>query len=496
MKKAIILFAMLPLLVALAASASEPVGSVASIEGKVTARDQDGLERTLGLGSPVFLGDRIITGPSSKVEIRFVDDSVLGQGEKSEMVINDYVYAPDRPEDNRSFLRLFKGVFRVVTDKITKLNPERFEVKTNYGTIGIRGCELAFDLTADVEQVAVIALHHAESVVVSMAEDVGQDVVVNRARSMDVTEDGILVNLSETEGLTQRPLATAEILNFNLATTPASVGAPAVPTGTGADAGKNSALQVEDAQSSSAGAVEQVSVVAAAKNRASDEQPVAATEPEADTVRSTSSSGSNASPDLPQTGPRELVAAGAGQDWSWSIWQQETSDLVGNTPVSTLTHGNSIRGDQLGSLEFAAIAQGGNVYNLNGSGSAGAVVSQGSEARVLQGVVDMNVRVGLGIVPSWSGDFQLGSSQGDALAFDVDGGVQGGSLTMGNLNAYNLNAFGSTHGSPSGASVGGFLVGPGIADPANPISGGVVEFEFDHGAGGPHVVGAGGADLR
>ena len=129
-----------------------------------------------------------------------------------------------------------------------------------------------------------------------------------------------------------------------------------------------------------------------------------------------------------------------------------------------------------------------------GSGTAGAVVQQGSAARVLEGTTDLNVRVGVGIAPTWRGDFDLSNAGGDALGFDVDGNIEDGRLELGSLNSYSLDAFGSHgQGSLTKQNVEGILVGPGTG--ADPITGAAVGFEFEHGPDGPKVKGAGGADL-
>jgi hypothetical protein len=90
----------------------------------------------------------------------------------------------------------------------------------------------------------------------------------------------------------------------------------------------------------------------------------------------------------------------------------------------------------------------------------------------------------------------MANAQGDALSFNADGAIDAGKLNMQNLNAYSLQAFGSGHGAGtlSKQNVGGAVVGPGTG--AAPISGALIDFEFQHGPGGPGAKGSGGADLR
>ena len=145
--------------------AQEAVGQVTALEGRATAVDTRLNLRTLQLSDDVFLHDLIQTDAGAKIQIKFIDGSLLGQGERSQIRINTYVFNPAGRKKPRAGLRLLKGVFRLITDKITRQNPEGYEVETNYGTIGIRGCELCFLVEQDgEEEVQVVGLHHADSV--------------------------------------------------------------------------------------------------------------------------------------------------------------------------------------------------------------------------------------------------------------------------------------------------------------------------------------------
>jgi len=114
----------------LTAFSADPIGTIVSLNGKATATSQDGTTRNLELKSPVFLKDKIKTDVSASLQIMFLDDSVLSQGEKSEMTVDEYVYSPKKKEDNSCTVKLSKGFFRAVTARITALNPDRFKVKT------------------------------------------------------------------------------------------------------------------------------------------------------------------------------------------------------------------------------------------------------------------------------------------------------------------------------------------------------------------------------
>jgi Ca2+-binding RTX toxin-like protein len=71
---------------------NQPVGSVVILYGSVRAVATDGAERVLAPGSPVFLGDHIVTGPDGMVSIFFEENgSQLDLGRMSEAFIDQEV---------------------------------------------------------------------------------------------------------------------------------------------------------------------------------------------------------------------------------------------------------------------------------------------------------------------------------------------------------------------------------------------------------------------
>jgi hypothetical protein len=137
---------------------ADPIGLVVSLQGSASAVDEAGASRTLAMQSDVFLNDTVTTGADSKLQILLNDDSIFSQGEQSEMTIDEYIYNPAQASDNAFGVRLGKGLFRTVTGKITDLNPDRFTVKTSRATIGIRGCDLGFNITPSEDNISIMAI--------------------------------------------------------------------------------------------------------------------------------------------------------------------------------------------------------------------------------------------------------------------------------------------------------------------------------------------------
>lgn len=159
-----------------AADGREPVGHIAAMEGEASAVSPDTTRRALLPKAPVFLGDRITTGPGGRLQIALSDGTVISEGEKSELVIDEYIHSPSKKDANACTLKILRGIVRVVTGQITRLNPERFRVRSRMASIGVRGCDLAFSVTEEGENVYVLSFGNPdESVVVYARPDAGSE---------------------------------------------------------------------------------------------------------------------------------------------------------------------------------------------------------------------------------------------------------------------------------------------------------------------------------
>ena len=97
-------------LVAASASFADSIGLVVGLQGEVRAVSADGSQRTLSIKSPIFLKDVIRTSSGAKVQILFKDDTLYSQGENSEVTIDEYVFNPEKKEDNSFLMRISRGL--------------------------------------------------------------------------------------------------------------------------------------------------------------------------------------------------------------------------------------------------------------------------------------------------------------------------------------------------------------------------------------------------
>ena len=194
----------------IAALGADAIGVIISIQGDAAAINAAGQERKLELKGPVFVSDKIVTRAHARLQIMFNDDSIIAQGENGEMTIDAYVYNPKSKADNQTGLSMVKGVLRVITGKITDLNPERFKVKTRMATIGIRGCELGFRIDNSGEQVYIIRLPNDRTIVVERTG--GLDLTQGASHQvLEIPKQGTVVSITPGRAMDQRPLTLSDL---------------------------------------------------------------------------------------------------------------------------------------------------------------------------------------------------------------------------------------------------------------------------------------------
>jgi len=177
-------------------AATHPVGKVAQLTGELLIERGD-KEIEAEEGTKVHFGDTLISGEESKAKVEFDDKSVVWLSELSELVINSYVYDERDKKNSSCVFRLAKGSGRFVTGTITKINPERFKVKTRMATIGIRGCEVGIEADDRSSEIYVFSLGKRETVVVETTSDGTAMLKAGTGKAVDIEgkkKKRILVN--------------------------------------------------------------------------------------------------------------------------------------------------------------------------------------------------------------------------------------------------------------------------------------------------------------
>jgi hypothetical protein len=113
------------------------IGFVKIAEGDASIID--GQINTLAkAGMPIHLGSKIKTGSNGQLGATFKDNTVMSFGPDTEVVIDEYLFAPADGSLKLS-VNMLKGTLQYISGVIAKLKPEAVSVKTPAGIIGVRG---------------------------------------------------------------------------------------------------------------------------------------------------------------------------------------------------------------------------------------------------------------------------------------------------------------------------------------------------------------------
>jgi hypothetical protein len=141
-------------LVSLQGFAQTVIADVERVVGEASAQAPAAAVRTLEVGDPVYLGDRLLTAPGALLELAFRDRTRFTLGSDTQMTVRQFS-APE--SEAPSFLaEVARGVFRVVTGLIARQQPRAVKFITPTATIGIRGTH--FGAETDGERALVVLL--------------------------------------------------------------------------------------------------------------------------------------------------------------------------------------------------------------------------------------------------------------------------------------------------------------------------------------------------
>jgi hypothetical protein len=131
------------------AFAETKVGVAAAVKNQV----QGGNARSIAVGGSVFANERIRTGDAATAQFMFLDKTVMSMGPKAELVLDKYVYNPDRGTGGQVVVNAVQGTMRFVTGS---QNPTNYQIKTPVATLGIRGTVVDLKVSQDQTFIGVI----------------------------------------------------------------------------------------------------------------------------------------------------------------------------------------------------------------------------------------------------------------------------------------------------------------------------------------------------
>jgi hypothetical protein len=92
------------------------------------------------VGTSVHMGDPLQTGANARLEVTFIDGTRLTLGENARVVIDRYVFNPDRSIGEMA-LRSTRGALRFATGKIHQMDQKNVTVSTPAAALAVRGTE-------------------------------------------------------------------------------------------------------------------------------------------------------------------------------------------------------------------------------------------------------------------------------------------------------------------------------------------------------------------
>lgn len=138
-RAAALLLAVAALLVGAAATAAEPVGRVLLARGAVSAELQDGSARMLRRRDSVHESEVLVTGPDSRLQVRFDDGAMLELRADSRVDLALYRYGRAAEGRDAVLLKVLGGGVRAITGAIGHGDPAAYEMQTPVASIGVRG---------------------------------------------------------------------------------------------------------------------------------------------------------------------------------------------------------------------------------------------------------------------------------------------------------------------------------------------------------------------
>ena len=101
-------------------------------------------------GMALELGQVLKTGKPGSMGVMLKDNTSLSLGSDSELILDQYLYAPDSGELKLA-LNFIKGSLHYVSGVIAKLKPDAVSIKTPVSTIGVRGTQFVAKVEPEVK---------------------------------------------------------------------------------------------------------------------------------------------------------------------------------------------------------------------------------------------------------------------------------------------------------------------------------------------------------
>ena len=181
---------------------AQPVGEVAFAHGAGVVQSPGQMPRTLGEGSPLQEGDRLITAEDSTAIVKLRDGSRMTLRPNTEILVQKYRFQAGE-SGNGMVMQLLRGGFRAMTGAISKGAPDAAQVQTANATVFVRGTDFdarvcAADCRAESARVAEKPRLNAVQASAKLISAQGEISAVDGSQSRRKLVDGGSVYPGET----------------------------------------------------------------------------------------------------------------------------------------------------------------------------------------------------------------------------------------------------------------------------------------------------------
>jgi hypothetical protein len=115
------------------------IGTISDVENDAQIISASG-STTAAVGLAVHMKDQLRTGADGRLQVTFQDHTVLTLGEDASIVIDRYVFDPDRGV-GEALLHATQGAFRFAAGQLKDVRNKTITVSTPVAEIGVRGTE-------------------------------------------------------------------------------------------------------------------------------------------------------------------------------------------------------------------------------------------------------------------------------------------------------------------------------------------------------------------
>jgi FecR protein len=191
-----------------ASTAEGRIGNAAAAKNRVDGV-LEGKYRRIFIGSEVYQNEVVRTGLDSITDLKFIDETSLLVGPTSEITLDKFIYDP-AGTSGTVVIQATRGAFRFVTGTQDK---KAYQIKTPYGSLGVRGTILEIVLKSCSPQIRPEAC----GLKVRLVEGGGVNVTTPAGRVIQMNTVNTMVTVAGN-GVAQEPVpAETSILQFSSA---------------------------------------------------------------------------------------------------------------------------------------------------------------------------------------------------------------------------------------------------------------------------------------